>query len=125
MGAHKTLPSLPFLIAVARTPRHLEMDLNTQRFRAAGATGGRSLSCPVEQALRDAGLSVQHIDRLVFVGGPTRMPMVRSFFETIFGRQAEMGVDPMECVAHGAAIQAGVLNGTPPKTASAVRRQSS
>jgi molecular chaperone DnaK len=51
------------------------------------------------------------IQRVVFVGGPTRMPVVRSFFEDIFGRKAEMGVDPMECVASGAAIQAGVLAG--------------
>ncbi len=51
------------------------------------------------------------IDRIVFVGGPTRMPAVRGFFEELFGRKAEMGVDPMECVASGAAIQAGVLAG--------------
>ena len=51
------------------------------------------------------------VDRIVFVGGPTRMPVVRSFFEDMFGRKAEMGVDPMECVAAGAAIQAGVLAG--------------
>ena len=51
------------------------------------------------------------IDRIVFVGGPTRMPVVRKYFEGLFGREAEMGVDPMECVASGAAIQAGVLSG--------------
>ena len=51
------------------------------------------------------------VDRIVFVGGPTRMPVVRAFFEELFGRKAEMGVDPMECVACGAAVQAGVLGG--------------
>jgi molecular chaperone DnaK len=66
---------------------------------------------PVEQALRDAGLTPQGIDRVVFVGGPTRMPAVRTFFEELLGRKAELGVDPMECVAAGAAIQAGVLAG--------------
>jgi molecular chaperone DnaK len=66
---------------------------------------------PVEQALHDAGRAPREIDRLVFVGGPTRMPAVRAFFEGIFGRPAETGVDPMECVASGAAIQAGVLAG--------------
>lgn len=66
---------------------------------------------PVDQALRDARVEPRQIDRVVFVGGPTRMPMVRAYFEEIFGRKAEMGVDPMECVACGAAIQAGVLSG--------------
>jgi molecular chaperone DnaK len=66
---------------------------------------------PVEQALADAGVTPQAIDRLVFVGGPTRMPVVRQFFEDLLQRKAEMGVDPMECVAAGAAIQAGVLSG--------------
>jgi len=66
---------------------------------------------PVEQALSDAGLKPQNVDRVVFVGGPTRMPAVRTFFEELFDRKAEMGVDPMECVAAGAAIQAGVLSG--------------
>jgi len=66
---------------------------------------------PVEQALRDAGVAAGDVDRIVFVGGPTRMPAVRRFFEELIGRKAEMGVDPMECVAAGAAIQAGVLTG--------------
>jgi molecular chaperone DnaK len=66
---------------------------------------------PVEQALRDAQITPNQVDRVVFVGGPTRMPAVRSFFEDLFHRKAEMGVDPMECVACGAAIQAGVLTG--------------
>ena len=66
---------------------------------------------PVEQALSDAGIKPNDVDRIVFVGGPTRMPAVRKFFEDLFGRQAEMGIDPMECVASGAAIQAGVLSG--------------
>jgi molecular chaperone DnaK (HSP70) len=52
---------------------------------------------PVEQALRDAGVTPAQIDKIVFVGGPTRMPVVRAFFEELFGRKAEMGVDPMEC----------------------------
>jgi len=66
---------------------------------------------PVEQALRDAGVTPPQIDRIIFVGGPTRMPVVRGFFEDMCGRKAELGVDPMECVASGAAIQAGVLSG--------------
>jgi hypothetical protein len=65
----------------------------------------------VEQALRDAKVDPRNIDYVVFVGGPTRMPFVRAFFEKLLGRTAESGIDPMECVACGAAIQAGVLAG--------------
>ncbi|MDH5464305.1 MAG: molecular chaperone DnaK [Thiovulaceae bacterium] len=65
---------------------------------------------PIEQALKDAEVS-GNVDRIVFVGGPTRMPFVRDYFEELLGRKAEGGVDPMECVASGAAIQAGVLSG--------------
>ena len=64
---------------------------------------------PVQQALKDAGSS--KIDKVILVGGPTRMPIVRDFVEKITGQKAERGVDPMECVAMGAAIQAGVLAG--------------
>jgi molecular chaperone DnaK len=66
---------------------------------------------PVEQALHDANVTSGDIDRVIFVGGPTRMPAVRRYFEELLARTAEMGVDPMECVAAGAAIQAGVLAG--------------
>jgi molecular chaperone DnaK len=66
---------------------------------------------PVEQALKDAGIMASDLDKLVFVGGPTRMPCVREFFEDLLHRQAEHGVDPMEVVACGAAVQAGVLSG--------------
>ena len=66
---------------------------------------------PVLQAFHDASIEPNQIDRLVFVGGPTRMPIVRAFFEELVGRKGETGIDPMECVAQGAAIQAGVLAG--------------
>jgi molecular chaperone DnaK len=66
---------------------------------------------PVLQAFHDAGIAPNQIDRLVFVGGPTRMPAVRAFFEELAGRKGETGIDPMECVAQGAAIQAGVMAG--------------
>ena len=66
---------------------------------------------PTEQAIKDAKLSVNKIDKIILVGGPTRMPIVRKFVEDFVGKQAERGVDPMECVAMGAAVQAGVLAG--------------
>src|SRR3990172_8417632 len=103
--------SLPYIAAVGGTPRHLEMDLTRTELERVVRPVIDRCSAPVEQALRDAGAKPADIQRIVFVGGPTRMPAVRTFFEDIFGRKAEMGVDPMECVAAGAAIQAGVLAG--------------
>ena len=66
---------------------------------------------PINQALSDAKLSPQDIDKIILVGGPTRMPIVRKFIEDYVGKPAERGIDPMECVAMGAAIQAGVISG--------------
>jgi molecular chaperone DnaK len=103
--------ALPFLATVGGVPKHLEMDLTRTDLERLVRPVVERCRAPVQQALHDANLSPSQIDRLVFVGGPTRMPCVRGFFEEIFGRKAEMGVDPMECVASGAAIQAGVLSG--------------
>ena len=103
--------SLPYITAVAGEPKHLEMDVSRTYLERMVREVIERCRPPVEQALSDAGKSPKDIDRIVFVGGPTRMPSVRSFFEDLFGRKAEMGVDPMECVASGAAIQAGVLSG--------------
>lgn len=103
--------SLPYLVVAAGEPRHLELDLSRAELERVVRPVIDRCRAPVEQALRDANISPTQIDRIVFVGGPTRMPVVRSYFESIFGRKAETGVDPMECVASGAAIQAGVLSG--------------
>jgi molecular chaperone DnaK len=103
--------SLPNLAAVQGEPRHFELDLNRTELERLVRPVIDRCRRPVEQALHDAGIQPKEVDRVVFVGGPTRMPAVRSYFEEIFGHKAEMGVDPMECVAAGAAIQAGVLAG--------------
>lgn len=103
--------SLPYLLVAAGEPRHLELDLSRSELERIVRPVIDRCRSPVDQALRDANITPQQVDRVVFVGGPTRMPVVRSYFEDIFGRRAEMGVDPMECVASGAAIQAGVLSG--------------
>jgi len=66
---------------------------------------------PLMQAVKDAKLDVKDIHKIILVGGPTRMPVIRNFVEGILGRKAERGIDPMECVANGAAIQGGVLSG--------------
>lgn len=103
--------SLPFLAASGGQSFHLDREITRVELERLVRPVIDRCRQPVEQALHDAGVTPRQIDRLVFVGGPTRMPVVRAFFEELFGRKAEMGVDPMECVAGGAAIQAGVLAG--------------
>jgi molecular chaperone DnaK len=103
--------ALPYIVSSAGGPTHLEMDLTRTDLERLVRPVIERCRGPLEQALADAGVTVAQIERIVFVGGPTRMPAVRAFFEDIFGREAERGVDPMECVASGAAIQAGVLAG--------------
>lgn len=103
--------SLPYIAAADGEPKHLEMDLSRTDLERIVRPVIERCRGPVEQALRDAGIQPKDVDRIVFVGGPTRMPAVRAFFEEMMGRKAEMGVDPMECVASGAAVQAGVLAG--------------
>ena len=66
---------------------------------------------PVDQALKDSGLSASDIDKIIMVGGPTRMPIVHKFLEDMVGKKIERGIDPMECVALGAAIQAAIIKG--------------
>jgi molecular chaperone DnaK len=103
--------SLPYLSAAGGEPRHLELDLTRTELERLVRDVIERCRAPVQQALHDANIGPKDVDRIVFVGGPTRMPVVRAFFEDLFGRKAELGVDPMECVASGAAIQAGVLSG--------------
>ena len=103
--------SLPYIASVGGEPKHLEMDLSRTDLERIVRPVIERCRGPDEQALRDAGMQAKEVDRIVFVGGPPRMPAVRAFFAEMMGRKAEMGGDPMECVASGAAIQAGVLAG--------------
>lgn len=103
--------SIPFLTAVRGESMHLEMEMTRSDLERVIRPVIDRCRGPVEQALHDAGIESKAVDRVVFVGGPTRMPVVRNFFENLLGKKSEMGVDPMECVASGAAIQAGVLAG--------------
>ena len=103
--------NLPFLSATAAGPAHFDYEFTRAEPERLVRPVIERCREPVAQAFRDAGLQFGQIDRLIFVGGPTRMPCVRSFFEELIGKKAESGVDPMECVAQGAAIQAGVLAG--------------
>lgn len=99
--------SLPYISA----DRELSTDLTRTELERLVTPVVERCRGPIEQALSDAKLTAQGVDKIVFVGGPTRMPVVREYFEKLLGRKAEGGVDPMECVASGAAIQAGVLSG--------------
>ncbi|HVC10187.1 MAG TPA: molecular chaperone DnaK [Burkholderiales bacterium] len=103
--------SLPYIGMAGGEATHLEMELGRAELEHVVRPVIERCRRPVEQALHDAGITPREVERIVFVGGPTRMPVVRAFFEELFGRKAEMGVDPMECVAAGAALQAGVLAG--------------
>jgi molecular chaperone DnaK len=103
--------SLPFLAVKDGAPCNLDLDITRTELTRLVRPIVEQCRGSVMQALHDADITAKDIDRIVFVGGPTRMPVVREFFEEQLGRKAEMGVDPMECVAQGAAIQAGVLAG--------------
>jgi molecular chaperone DnaK len=103
--------SLPFIAAGAGGPIHLDVELTRAELERVVRPVVERCREPVLQAFHDANVEPSQIDRLVFVGGPTRSPTVRAFFENLAGRHGETGIDPMECVAQGAAIQAGVLAG--------------
>ena len=103
--------NLPFITADASGPKHLTMKLT--RATLEQLIGPIISRCrgPIERALSDAKLKPSDIDRIILVGGPTRMPIVQRFVEEAVGKKVERGVDPMECVAMGAAIQAGIIKG--------------
>jgi len=103
--------NLPFISATDKGPKHLTMKLTRAKLEQLVDPIIQKCKHPTEQAIKDAKLSVDDIDKVILVGGPTRMPCVRKFVEDFIGKKAERGIDPMECVAQGAAIQAGVLAG--------------
>ncbi|MCZ7355537.1 MAG: molecular chaperone DnaK [Candidatus Methanoperedens sp.] len=101
----------PFITADAGGPKHLTMTLTRAKLEEVIRPIIDRCRAPMEQALSDAKLTKADIKRVILVGGPTRMPIVQKFVEDYVGKIVEGGVDPMECVAMGAAIQAGVLSG--------------
>ncbi|GFO97236.1 molecular chaperone DnaK [groundwater metagenome] len=101
----------PFITANAGGPKHLTMTLTRAKLEEVIRPVIDRCRAPMEQALSDAKLTKNDIKRVILVGGPTRMPVVLKFVEDYVGKIVERGVDPMECVAMGAAIQAGVLAG--------------
>jgi len=107
----ETQINLPFLTATNEGPKHLALPLTRAKLEELVRPIVDRCHQPVDQAIRDAKISKDQINRIVLVGGPTRMPIVQKFLEQAIGRPIEHGVDPMECVAMGAAVQGGVLAG--------------
>ncbi len=103
--------SLPFITADASGPRHLDMKLTRAKFEDLIHDLLERLREPVENAIKDAGLTAADIEEVILVGGSTRIPGVQKIVEDISGKKPNMGVNPDEVVAVGAAIQAGVLAG--------------
>lgn len=102
---------LPFIASDASGPKHLHVTLTRAKLEQLTSPIVEKIRDPIMRTLRDAKLEPKDIDKIVLIGGQTRMPLVRRFMEELLGKPAESGVDPMECVAVGAAIQGGVLAG--------------
>jgi len=103
--------NLPFITADSSGPKHLTMAITRAKLEDLISPIIDRCKHPMEQAIKDAKLSPRDIDRIIMVGGPTRMPIVQKFLEDYVGKKIERGVDPMECVALGAAIQAAIIKG--------------
>ncbi|MFA5096386.1 MAG: molecular chaperone DnaK, partial [Candidatus Omnitrophota bacterium] len=103
--------NLPFITADAGGPKHLTMTITRAKLEDLVGPIIERCKHPMEQAISDAKLTAKDIDRIIMVGGPTRMPIVQKFVEEYVGKKIERGVDPMECVALGAAVQAAIIKG--------------
>jgi molecular chaperone DnaK len=102
---------LPFITSDASGPKHLHMTLTRTKLESLAQPIVQRTQPTLLKALEDAKLTPQGIDKIILIGGMTRMPLVQRFVEQIMGKAPERGIDPMECVAIGAAIQAGVITG--------------
>ncbi len=103
--------NLPFITADATGPKHLDMTLSRAEFNRLTADLVEATMGPVKQALSDSGLSASQIDKVLLVGGSTRIPAVQEAVQKFLGKEPFKGINPDECVAMGAALQAGVLGG--------------
>jgi molecular chaperone DnaK len=103
--------NLPYLASDKSGPKHLQRKLSRAKMEDLIREIINRCDAPMRQALADAKLRPANIDKVILIGGPTRMPIVAQYVEKFIGKKAERGVDPMEAVALGAAIQAGVITG--------------
>jgi molecular chaperone DnaK len=110
-GVLTTTISLPFITVVDGIPQHLEVNLTRAKFDELTADLVERSMEPTRRALQDAGLSANDIDKVILVGGSTRIPAVQDAVKKLIGKEPHKGVNPDEVVAQGAAVQAGVLTG--------------
>ena len=103
--------NLPFITADATGPKHLDITLTRAKFNELTASLVERTIIPTKKALQDAGLSTGEIDKVLMVGGSSRIPAVNEAVQKLIGKDPHKGINPDECVALGAAIQAGVLGG--------------
>jgi len=107
----ETSVSLPFITADSNGPKHLEISLSRAKFEELTSDLLEKVVEPTRRALSDAGLTPQEIDKVLLVGGSTRMPMVQKKIKELLGKDPTKGINPDECVAAGAAIQGAILSG--------------
>ena len=103
--------NLPYITATDSGPKHLAMSITRAKLEQLIEPILKRLEGPIIKALKDAELSKGEVDKVILVGGPTRMPSVQKIFEDFLGKKPERSIDPMECVAMGAAVQGGILTG--------------
>ncbi len=110
-GVMSTNINLPFITADASGPKHLDITLTRQKFNELTADLVEKTMIPTQNALSDAGIAPSEIDKVLLVGGSSRIPAVQEAVQRLIGSEPHKGINPDECVAIGAAIQAGVLSG--------------
>ena len=103
--------NLPFISSDATGPKHLIQTITRAKLEELVEPIVSRCRGPIDQAMSDARLNPDKIDKIILVGGPTRMPIIQNFVESIVGPKIQRGIDPMECVSMGAAIQGAVLSG--------------
>ena len=110
-GVTSAAINLPFITADATGPKHLDLTLSRAKFNELTADLVEKTMVPVKNALADSGLSINEIDKVLMVGGSSRIPAVQEAVKKLTGKEPFKGINPDECVAMGAALQAGVLGG--------------
>jgi len=110
-GVMSTNVNLPFITADATGPKHLDVTITRAKFEELTADLVEKTIQPLNQALRDAGMTASQVDKVILVGGSTRIPAVQAAVQRVTGKEPFKGINPDECVAIGAAIQGGVLGG--------------
>ena len=110
-SVNSTNINLPYITADANGTKHLDMTLSRSKFDELTADLVKETEGPLKQALKDSGLEASEVDKILLVGGSTRIPAVQEAVKRIFNKDPFKGINPDECVALGAAIQAGVLTG--------------